>query len=109
MLIACCVQCSDEELDTGTECLQLALAHTGVQARLIEGPPDLWKVTHKKDIYAAVGCLRGKYIKKLNCDEVLSTVTEDYCLLGYDAVYSTLKFGSTGSFLLVQNCNSIWV
>ncbi|XP_069674530.1 D-ribitol-5-phosphate cytidylyltransferase-like [Periplaneta americana] len=53
-------KCSDEELDTGTECLQLALNHTGVRARLIEGPPDLWKVTHKKDIYAAVGCLREK-------------------------------------------------
>jgi hypothetical protein len=65
--------------------LQLALTHTGVQARLIEGPPDLWKVTHKKDIYAAIGCLRGKYIKKLNCDgvriEVLSTGTEDHCPL----------------------------
>lgn len=53
-------KCSDEELDAGTECLQLALSHTGVRARLIEGSPDLWKVTHKKDIYAAVGCLRER-------------------------------------------------
>ncbi|KAJ9593408.1 hypothetical protein L9F63_015034 [Diploptera punctata] len=54
------MHCSDEELDTGTECLQLALSHTGVRAKLIEGTHDLWKVTHKKDIYAAVGCLREK-------------------------------------------------
>ena len=55
-------QCTDEELDTGTECLQLALSHTGVHAKLIEGSPDLWKVTHKKDIYAAIGCLRGNIL-----------------------------------------------
>ncbi|XP_066994862.1 D-ribitol-5-phosphate cytidylyltransferase [Anabrus simplex] len=53
-------KCSEEELDHGTECLQLALSCTGVRARLIEGPEDLWKVTYKKDIYAAVGCFRER-------------------------------------------------
>uniref|UniRef100_A0A8C0H2N1 D-ribitol-5-phosphate cytidylyltransferase n=1 Tax=Chelonoidis abingdonii TaxID=106734 RepID=A0A8C0H2N1_CHEAB len=37
-------QCSDYDLDYGTECLQLALKYSKTNAKLIEGSPDLWKV-----------------------------------------------------------------
>jgi len=54
------LQCSEEELDTGTECLQLALTHGGVRARLIQGrPDDLWKVTLKRDLHVATRYLQG--------------------------------------------------
>nr|CAD7409297.1 unnamed protein product [Timema poppensis] len=51
---------SEEDLDTGTECLHLVLSYVGVKALLIPGPEQLWKVTHKKDIYAALGCLKER-------------------------------------------------
>ena len=38
--------CSVHELDHGTECLQLALRYGGARAKLIAGPPTLWKVTY---------------------------------------------------------------
>ncbi|GLH12287.1 D-ribitol-5-phosphate cytidylyltransferase [Gryllus bimaculatus] len=58
--------CSEEELEKGTECLQLALAYAGVSARLITGPSDLWKVTYKKDLYAATCCIRGRLCGRLS-------------------------------------------
>lgn len=36
-------QCSDYDLEFGTECLQLALKYCHVKAKLVEGPTDLWK------------------------------------------------------------------
>nr|CAD7463217.1 unnamed protein product [Timema tahoe] len=51
---------SEEDLDTGTECLHLVFSYVGVKALLIPGPEQLWKVTHKKDIYAALGCLKER-------------------------------------------------
>lgn len=53
-------KCTDEELDCGTECLQLVLKHAGTRAKLINGPEELWKVTHKKDLFTANCCLREK-------------------------------------------------
>uniref|UniRef100_A0A8C5S1D3 CDP-L-ribitol pyrophosphorylase A n=1 Tax=Laticauda laticaudata TaxID=8630 RepID=A0A8C5S1D3_LATLA len=38
------LHCSDYDLDYGTECLHLALKYSKINAKLIEGPPDLWKV-----------------------------------------------------------------
>ncbi|XP_039291047.1 uncharacterized protein LOC120352829 [Nilaparvata lugens] len=54
------IQCTDEELDCGTECLQLVLKHAGTRAKLINGPEELWKVTHKKDLFTANCCLRER-------------------------------------------------
>ncbi|XP_042856502.1 uncharacterized protein LOC122243094 [Penaeus japonicus] len=45
--------CTDEELDHGTECLALALKHTGVSASLVPGTPHLWKVTEARDLVVA--------------------------------------------------------
>lgn len=46
-------KCTDYDLDYGTECLHLALQYCGTNAKLIEGPPTLWKVTYKRDLAAA--------------------------------------------------------
>ncbi|XP_033729259.1 D-ribitol-5-phosphate cytidylyltransferase-like isoform X2 [Pecten maximus] len=49
---------TDDDFDFGTECLHLALKYAGTKARLVEGPTNLWKVTLRKDIYAAEGILK---------------------------------------------------
>ncbi|XP_024216228.1 D-ribitol-5-phosphate cytidylyltransferase isoform X2 [Halyomorpha halys] len=60
LLISAYNKCSDEEIDNGTECLQLVLSHCGINAKLISGKEELFKVTHKKDLYLAEGLLREK-------------------------------------------------
>uniref|UniRef100_A0A3B4BLQ0 D-ribitol-5-phosphate cytidylyltransferase n=1 Tax=Periophthalmus magnuspinnatus TaxID=409849 RepID=A0A3B4BLQ0_9GOBI len=52
-------KCTDYDLDYGTECLHLALQYCGTNARLIEGPPTLWKVTYKRDLAAAESIIKG--------------------------------------------------
>ncbi|XP_014400102.1 PREDICTED: isoprenoid synthase domain-containing protein [Myotis brandtii] len=54
-------QCSDYDLEFGTECLQLALKYCHVKAKLVEGSPDLWKVTYKRDLYAAESIIKGMF------------------------------------------------
>ncbi|KAL7832078.1 hypothetical protein AOLI_G00296260 [Acnodon oligacanthus] len=46
-------RCSEFDFEFGTECLHLALQYSGTNAKLIEGPPTLWKVTYKRDLAAA--------------------------------------------------------
>lgn len=53
-------RCCDDDLDYGTECLHLALTYCGVRAKLIDGPDTLWKVTYKKDLYAAEHILKER-------------------------------------------------
>lgn len=38
-------QCGESDLEFGTECLHLALQHCRVNAKLVPGPPTLWKVS----------------------------------------------------------------
>ncbi|KAG7216445.1 hypothetical protein INR49_032802, partial [Caranx melampygus] len=38
-------RCTESDFDFGTECLHLALQYCGTNAKLIEGPPTLWKVS----------------------------------------------------------------
>ncbi|XP_006832309.1 PREDICTED: isoprenoid synthase domain-containing protein [Chrysochloris asiatica] len=52
-------QCSDYDLEFGTECLQLALKYCHTKAKLVEGSSDLWKVTYKQDLYAAESIIKG--------------------------------------------------
>nr|XP_060484674.1 D-ribitol-5-phosphate cytidylyltransferase [Panthera onca] len=54
-------QCSDYDLEFGTECLQLALKYGHIKAKLVEGSPDLWKVTYKRDLYAAESIIKGMF------------------------------------------------
>ncbi|XP_047455588.1 D-ribitol-5-phosphate cytidylyltransferase [Mugil cephalus] len=51
-------RCSDSDFEFGTECLHLALQYCGTNAKLIEGPPTLWKVTYKRDLAAAESIIK---------------------------------------------------
>ncbi|KAI5625546.1 D-ribitol-5-phosphate cytidylyltransferase [Silurus asotus] len=51
-------RCSESDFEFGTECLHLALQYSGTSAKLIEGPPTLWKVTYKRDLAAAESIIK---------------------------------------------------
>ncbi|XP_026790925.3 D-ribitol-5-phosphate cytidylyltransferase isoform X1 [Pangasianodon hypophthalmus] len=51
-------RCSEFDFEFGTECLHLALQYSGTSAKLIEGPPTLWKVTYKRDLAAAESIIK---------------------------------------------------
>ncbi|RVE63145.1 hypothetical protein OJAV_G00164780 [Oryzias javanicus] len=51
-------RCSETDFEFGTECLHLALQYCGTNAKLIEGPPTLWKVTYRKDLAAAESVIK---------------------------------------------------
>ncbi|XP_063095104.1 D-ribitol-5-phosphate cytidylyltransferase isoform X2 [Cavia porcellus] len=58
-------RCSDYDLDFGTECLQLALKYCCTNAKLVEGSPDLWKVTYKRDLYAAESIIKERISQEI--------------------------------------------
>ncbi|XP_044285547.1 D-ribitol-5-phosphate cytidylyltransferase [Varanus komodoensis] len=80
-------QCSDYDLDYGTECLHLALKYSKTNAKLIEGTPDLWKVTYKRDLYAADSLIKDAISQQV-C--VLTNVKEDSVQVGF-LLHETLK------------------
>ncbi|KAK9514320.1 hypothetical protein VZT92_027796 [Zoarces viviparus] len=51
-------RCSESDFEFGTECLHLALQYCGTKAKLIQGPPTLWKVTYKRDLAAAESIIK---------------------------------------------------
>ncbi|TNN49607.1 Isoprenoid synthase domain-containing protein [Liparis tanakae] len=53
-------QCSESDFEFGTECLHLALQYCGTNAKLVQGPPTLWKVTYKQDLAAAESIIKGE-------------------------------------------------
>uniref|UniRef100_A0A8C7MVB8 D-ribitol-5-phosphate cytidylyltransferase n=1 Tax=Oncorhynchus kisutch TaxID=8019 RepID=A0A8C7MVB8_ONCKI len=55
-------RCSESDFKFGTECLHLALQYCGTNAKPIEGPPTLWKVTYKGDLAAAESIVKGMYL-----------------------------------------------
>ncbi|KAI8520896.1 hypothetical protein Bbelb_006500 [Branchiostoma belcheri] len=57
--------CSDHDLDFGTECLHLVQKYAGISAKLLLGPSSLWKVTLRKDLYAIEGVLKEKHCRKV--------------------------------------------
>ncbi|KAL1789391.1 isoprenoid synthase domain-containing protein isoform X1 [Sigmodon hispidus] len=74
-------QCSDYDLEFGTECLQLALKYSHTKAKLVEGPSELWKVTYKQDLYAAESMIKEK-------------ISQEICV-----VVNTKEEGSVGHLL----------
>ncbi|XP_054710760.1 D-ribitol-5-phosphate cytidylyltransferase-like isoform X2 [Uloborus diversus] len=46
-------ECSDYDMEHGTECLHLVQMYADTRAKLLPGTSNLWKVTHQKDIHAA--------------------------------------------------------
>ena len=59
-------RCSEHDLEYGTECLHLVLKYCKVKAKLIAGPETLWKVTYKKDLYAAKYVLQEQSASRVN-------------------------------------------
>ncbi|XP_034554539.1 D-ribitol-5-phosphate cytidylyltransferase [Notolabrus celidotus] len=51
-------RCTESDFEFGTECLHLALQYCGTNAKLIQGPPTLWKVTYKRDLAAAESMIK---------------------------------------------------
>ncbi|KAM9308080.1 D-ribitol-5-phosphate cytidylyltransferase [Gastrophryne carolinensis] len=82
------LQCTDYDLDFGTECLHLALEYGKARAKLVEGPPDLWKVTYKRDLYAAEAIIKERLGKEL-C--IITNVKEDAIQTGF-LLCEALKF-----------------
>ncbi|KAM7177305.1 D-ribitol-5-phosphate cytidylyltransferase isoform 6-T6 [Macrochelys suwanniensis] len=80
-------QCTDYDLDYGTECLHLALKYCKTNAKLIEGSPDLWKVTYKRDLYAAESVIKDDLSQQV-C--VTTDMKEDAVQLGF-LLHETLK------------------
>ncbi|XP_054993260.1 D-ribitol-5-phosphate cytidylyltransferase isoform X1 [Sorex araneus] len=70
-------QCSDYDLEFGTECLQLALKYCHTKAKLVEGSPDLWKVTYKRDLYAAESIIKERISQQI-CILMGTNENEEY-------------------------------
>ncbi|XP_063342593.1 D-ribitol-5-phosphate cytidylyltransferase isoform X2 [Pelmatolapia mariae] len=64
-------RCSESDFEFGTECLHLALQYCGTNAKLIEGPPTLWKVTYKRDLAAAESIIKGGLAEAVNLADAL--------------------------------------
>ncbi|NXG42058.1 ISPD cytidylyltransferase, partial [Psilopogon haemacephalus] len=73
-------QCTDYDLDYGTECLHLALKYCETNAKLVEGPADLWKVTYKRDLYAAESIVKDNLSQEV-C--VIADVKEAVAQVGF--------------------------
>ncbi|KFU87597.1 Isoprenoid synthase domain-containing protein, partial [Chaetura pelagica] len=80
-------QCTDYDLDYGTECLHLALKYCKTNAKLVEGTADLWKVTYKRDLYAAESIIKDNLSQQV-C--VITSVKESVAQVGF-VLHESLK------------------
>ncbi|NXX11414.1 ISPD cytidylyltransferase, partial [Podargus strigoides] len=80
-------QCTDYDLDYGTECLHLALKYCKTNAKLVEGTADLWKVTYKRDLYAAESIIKDNLSQQV-C--VITDVKEAFAQVGF-LLHESLK------------------
>ncbi|NXJ77929.1 ISPD cytidylyltransferase, partial [Trogon melanurus] len=80
-------QCTDYDLDYGTECLHLALKYCKTNAKLVEGTADLWKVTYKRDLYAAESIVKDNLSQQV-C--VIADVKEAVAQVGF-LLHESLK------------------
>ncbi|NXE75011.1 ISPD cytidylyltransferase, partial [Cochlearius cochlearius] len=80
-------QCTDYDLDYGTECLHLALKYCKTNAKLVEGTADLWKVTYKRDLYAAESIIKDNLSQQV-C--VITNVKEAVAQVGF-LLHESLK------------------
>uniref|UniRef100_H3BYN2 D-ribitol-5-phosphate cytidylyltransferase n=1 Tax=Tetraodon nigroviridis TaxID=99883 RepID=H3BYN2_TETNG len=74
-------RCSDWDLEFGTECLHLALRYCRVHAKLVPGPPTLWKVTYRWDLAAADSILKEPMLRSA-------------CVLSGDSVHAATLVSS---------------
>uniref|UniRef100_A0A8C0FIH2 D-ribitol-5-phosphate cytidylyltransferase n=1 Tax=Bubo bubo TaxID=30461 RepID=A0A8C0FIH2_BUBBB len=80
-------QCTDCDLDYGTECLHLALKYCKTNAKLVEGTADLWKVTYKRDLYAAESIIKDNLSQQV-C--VITDMKEAVAQIGF-LLHESLK------------------
>ncbi|NWR17587.1 ISPD cytidylyltransferase, partial [Emberiza fucata] len=88
-------QCTDYDLDYGTECLHLALKYCKTNAKLVEGTADLWKVTYKRDLYAAESIIKDNLSQEV-C--VITNVKETLAQVGFllpESLKSQIKVEAT--------------
>ncbi|XP_054847729.1 D-ribitol-5-phosphate cytidylyltransferase [Eublepharis macularius] len=100
-------QCNDYDLDYGTECLHLALKYSKTNAKLIEGPPDLWKVTYKQDLYAAESLIK-EIISQQVC--VITDMNENAVQTGFllhETLKSHVKLVKSLSLILCKDSNHL--
>uniref|UniRef100_A0A8C4SKF4 D-ribitol-5-phosphate cytidylyltransferase n=1 Tax=Erpetoichthys calabaricus TaxID=27687 RepID=A0A8C4SKF4_ERPCA len=72
--------CTEYDFEYGTECLHLVLSYCNTQAKLIEGPPTLWKVTYKQDLFAAESLIKETLSQNV-C--VITDVDQEALQLGH--------------------------
>ncbi|NXC51259.1 ISPD cytidylyltransferase, partial [Penelope pileata] len=80
-------QCTDHDMDYGTECLHLALKYCKTNAKLVEGTDDLWKVTYKRDLYAAESIIKDNLSQQI-C--IVTNVKEAVAQVGF-LLHESLK------------------
>ncbi|XP_056190890.1 D-ribitol-5-phosphate cytidylyltransferase isoform X2 [Falco biarmicus] len=80
-------QCTNYDLDYGTECLHLALKYCKTNAKLVEGTADLWKVTYKRDLHAAESMIKDNLSQQV-C--VITDVKEAVAQVGF-RLHESLK------------------
>ncbi|XP_037504070.1 D-ribitol-5-phosphate cytidylyltransferase [Rhipicephalus sanguineus] len=61
LLLKAYERCTEEDYTNGTECLALLHKHCGVAPKLVPGADELFKVTYRKDLYAAAGMLQDAH------------------------------------------------
>ncbi|NXJ61471.1 ISPD cytidylyltransferase, partial [Rostratula benghalensis] len=92
-------KCTDYDLDYGTECLHLALKYCETNAKLVEGTADLWKVTYKRDLYAAESIIKDNLSQQV-C--VLTDVREAVARVGlllHESLKSQIKVETVSTAL----------
>ncbi|XP_062425171.1 D-ribitol-5-phosphate cytidylyltransferase [Rhea pennata] len=95
-------QCTDYDLDYGTECLHLALKYCKVNAKLIEGTADLWKVTYKRDLYAAESIIKDSLSQQI-C--IITDMKEDAVQAGF-LLHESLKSQIKVEAISISLCKS---
>ncbi|NXS97815.1 ISPD cytidylyltransferase, partial [Jacana jacana] len=80
-------KCTDYDLDYGTECLHLALKYCETNAKLVEGTADLWKVTYRRDLYAAESIIKDRLSQQV-C--VITDLKEAVAQVGF-LLHESLK------------------
>ncbi|XP_059568451.1 D-ribitol-5-phosphate cytidylyltransferase isoform X1 [Myotis daubentonii] len=81
-------QCSDYDLEFGTECLQLALKYCHVKAKLVEGSPDLWK--HVKVTSGPLGHA-GRDLQQIILEQCYSFVCVNVMLSAFEETQKLLN------------------
>ncbi|XP_052656884.1 D-ribitol-5-phosphate cytidylyltransferase isoform X3 [Harpia harpyja] len=96
-------QCTDYDLDYGTECLHLALKYCKTNAKLVEGTADLWKVTYKRDLYAAESIIKDNLSQEV-C--VITDVREAVAQVGF-LLHECLKSQIKGKKYAIQETQQL--